>query len=261
MIHPGLAAGGLKTKSLDGQGVALGLAEFLRSVGEAGTSLDLRRLLKAALAHEGYETFQLLRFHRRQLSAVIWSELPHGLAGWRATEAWGPCLPLLMSVLESGAPLVWPAGGERAQRTPDQLSLLRMAADCGAKDGVVIPVPGAGPNADVLIAGRCRLPCGAELDEPRTWTLAAIAFVVCSRLRQIDRGLRRDQEECVVLSPREIEVLSWCKDGKSYSEIGMIMGISNKTVEFHIANVMRKLGVHQKISAIVAAAKHGLIEL
>ena len=51
------------------------------------------------------------------------------------------------------------------------------------------------------------------------------------------------------------------QDGKSYSEVGTILGISSKTVEFHMANIMRKLGVHQKISAIVAAARRGLIEL
>ncbi len=91
--------------------------------------------------------------------------------------------------------------------------------------------------------------------------ITAAAYLCGTRLRQIDRQAFGASEPDVVLSARELEVLRWCKDGKSYSEIGTIIGISSKTVEFHIANVMRKLGVNQKIAAIILAVRKGLIDI
>src|SRR5882762_2175336 len=45
-----------------------------------------------------------------------------------------------------------------------------------------------------------------------------------------------------VLTKQEIECLRWCKEGKTNWEIGAILRISEKTVEFHLGNAMRKLG-------------------
>lgn len=53
------------------------------------------------------------------------------------------------------------------------------------------------------------------------------------------------------LSLREREVLSWLMEGKSNWEIGMILHISERTVKFHLQNLMRKLGAinrHQLVA-------------
>jgi len=63
------------------------------------------------------------------------------------------------------------------------------------------------------------------------------------------------------LTSKEMECLQWCKEGKTNWEIGEILAISEKTVEFHLGNAMRKLGAGNRISAVIAGIKRGFITL
>ena len=67
--------------------------------------------------------------------------------------------------------------------------------------------------------------------------------------------------EIFVLTRQEIECLRWCKEGKTNWEIGAILRISEKTVEFHLGNAMKKLGAGNRITAVVRGLKLGLIAL
>jgi DNA-binding NarL/FixJ family response regulator len=63
----------------------------------------------------------------------------------------------------------------------------------------------------------------------------------------------------VDLTDREVETLTWSARGKSSADIGVLMSISERTVNFHITNAMRKLGVATRIQAVVKASIAGLI--
>lgn len=63
------------------------------------------------------------------------------------------------------------------------------------------------------------------------------------------------------LTSKETLCLQWCKEGKTNWEIGEILSISEKTVEFHLGNAMRKLGVGNRISAVIVGIKRGVIGL
>lgn len=55
------------------------------------------------------------------------------------------------------------------------------------------------------------------------------------------------------LTPKEIEVLSWIAQGKSNSEIGIILKSSDRTVQKHVQNLLNKLQVDNRVSALVKA--------
>ena len=61
------------------------------------------------------------------------------------------------------------------------------------------------------------------------------------------------------LSPREAEVLAWIAAGKSDGEIGQIIAISAKTVNFHVERLKRKLAVATRVQAVVKGLRLGLI--
>jgi LuxR family transcriptional regulator, quorum-sensing system regulator SdiA len=63
----------------------------------------------------------------------------------------------------------------------------------------------------------------------------------------------------VRVTPRESEVLAWVAAGKSDWAIGRILNISGKTVNFHVENAKRKLGVGTRIQAVIIAVRTGLI--
>lgn len=64
----------------------------------------------------------------------------------------------------------------------------------------------------------------------------------------------------VVLTRREREVLNWTAEGKTAYEIGRILGISERTVNFHVNNLMAKLDVVNKLQAVVKAIMIGLLQ-
>ena len=75
---------------------------------------------------------------------------------------------------------------------------------------------------------------------------------------------KRPRDRCnetFSLTRQELECLRWCKEGKTNWEIGEILAISEKTAEFHLSNVMRKLGASNRITAVVKGIKQGIISL
>ena len=61
------------------------------------------------------------------------------------------------------------------------------------------------------------------------------------------------------LTDREAECLRWLSVGKSDSEISIILGISPRTVRFHIDNAKVKLGAATRIQAVAKALREATI--
>ncbi|MFF0156811.1 LuxR C-terminal-related transcriptional regulator [Streptomyces sp. NPDC005263] len=61
------------------------------------------------------------------------------------------------------------------------------------------------------------------------------------------------------LTPRETAVLVLLSDALTATSIGRRLGISDRTVHKHIANVYRKLGTHDRISTVLRAQRLGLV--
>lgn len=61
------------------------------------------------------------------------------------------------------------------------------------------------------------------------------------------------------LTARQIECLRWTAQGKSSWDISQILGISPRTVDEHLDNACRRLGVKRRSQAAVEAAKAGLL--
>jgi DNA-binding CsgD family transcriptional regulator len=56
------------------------------------------------------------------------------------------------------------------------------------------------------------------------------------------------------LTTREREVALWVSEGKTNLEIGLILGISGRTVEKHVEHILRKLGIENRATAAVLIA-------
>jgi DNA-binding NarL/FixJ family response regulator len=57
------------------------------------------------------------------------------------------------------------------------------------------------------------------------------------------------------LTPRELDVLKWVVKGRTNQEIGLELGISQKTVEKHLESVFAKLKVTSRVEAAVLAVQ------
>ena len=63
------------------------------------------------------------------------------------------------------------------------------------------------------------------------------------------------------LSPRQLEVLTWAARGKSAPETAAILGVSTRTVRFHLAQACLKLDVTRTATALALAVREGLVTL
>lgn len=63
----------------------------------------------------------------------------------------------------------------------------------------------------------------------------------------------------VDLNEREVECLTWTARGKTSIEIAAILGVSKRTVDFHIDNACRKLNVASRTQAVAKAITSRLI--
>jgi DNA-binding NarL/FixJ family response regulator len=72
--------------------------------------------------------------------------------------------------------------------------------------------------------------------------------------------LERGEEPGDELTPREQEVVTLAAEAHTNREIAEILGLSEKTVENHRANAMRKLGMRDRVELVRYAIRRGLIE-
>jgi DNA-binding NarL/FixJ family response regulator len=68
------------------------------------------------------------------------------------------------------------------------------------------------------------------------------------------------REKPTPLTDRELAVLKLVVEGKTNQEVGLALGISDKTVEKHLDNIFTKLEVTSRVEAAVRAVREGLVQ-
>ena len=63
------------------------------------------------------------------------------------------------------------------------------------------------------------------------------------------------------LTRRELEVLQLIRDGLKNKQVADRLSISENTVNFHIKNIVEKLGANDRTHAVTIAVRRGLLEL
>jgi len=61
------------------------------------------------------------------------------------------------------------------------------------------------------------------------------------------------------ITGRETEILNLLKSGNTSQSIANRLHISERTVKFHIGNILRKLQAKNRLEAVVLALREGLI--
>ncbi len=81
----------------------------------------------------------------------------------------------------------------------------------------------------------------------------------------IDEGgvrlARSNQGVLAMLSPRELDVIKLVAVGRSKKQIARELHISLSTVENHTANMMKKLGIHDRVELARLAIREKLVDL
>ncbi|RWH92518.1 autoinducer binding domain-containing protein [Mesorhizobium sp.] len=139
--------------------------------------------------------------------------------------------------------------------TEDGRRVLDEAATFGLRSGVTVPLHGPADSFRFMSFAQssdCEL-----LNRTITYLqMAALRFHLM--VTKFDTTTASEQVHS--LSAREIECIDLVSQGKSSWEIGVMLKVSQYTVDFHLKNVMRKLDSTSRTLAAVKALKLGIIE-
>nr|WP_282548895.1 response regulator transcription factor [Streptomyces rochei] len=105
---------------------------------------------------------------------------------------------------------------------------------------------------DRLLHGIRTVAMGAALLDPEVTRKLVGRYA--ARIRPAE-GDARD----IPLTPRELEVLRLIADGLSNSEIAAALVISHETVKAFVSRILTKLGLRDRVQAVVYAYRHGLV--
>ncbi|MDS0801896.1 LuxR family transcriptional regulator [Burkholderia cenocepacia] len=243
------------TSSLAGRWAPLATA-FLNTV-------DLSSLLKLfgdVSASLGFPRFAISRVSRRHTGngramavETLCARYPDHWVAHYAQRDYGPVDPVHRMAFARATPYRWAdiRGLNRIEQR-----VLGEARDAGLTSGVSIPLRET--NGDILLVN-----LASPSPEIKTEVHMRLASSIGALFHQELHRLMKPRwpEPALELSPRQQECLAWVARGKSSWAIAAIVGISPHTVDYHIAEAMKILGINSRTAAAVHAVTTGLIHV
>jgi DNA-binding NarL/FixJ family response regulator len=124
--------------------------------------------------------------------------------------------------------------------------LLRTALDAGADACCLATTPENRLRSAIKAVG-----------EGATWLDPEISRILLHPV--VPRPAAPPQPDETRLSPREREILQLVTEGYSNDEIASQLRCSEATIKTHLIHLFRKLNVHDRVSAAVAALRRGIV--
>lgn len=129
-----------------------------------------------------------------------------------------------------------------------------LARPWGGADQVVLPMVG---GASLVVGATSRFsPAGMDLAR-RVHRLLLGLDRQCRALS--GRGASAAVARDLHLTARQLAVLGLLADGLTAAAIGRRLGISERTVHKHLENLYARLGVGDRLAAVLGAREHGLL--
>jgi len=229
--------------------------DFISVSSKLSSGSELLELFLKAVEAEGYQNAVFAKARDRRLSSIPWNHFPKGYADeYRAFE-WDKIDPIVQHIHTARRPFRWADLCAHAGLSGKQKIFLHQCRELGVHSGVTIPLHGPGAEVDLISLS----PRDEKVDSAgRLGVLYALSAQYWLKFNEFNDPPTTKEMH---LTAKELECLRWCKEGKTNWEIGEIMSTSEKTVEFHLSNAIRKLDACNRITAVVIAIRCGLISL
>lgn len=220
---------------------------------------DLYAVFTKTVAEVGFDSnvFSLLTPHKSiNLDAghAIASAYPEDWMKHYSDRNYLPIDPIIHHAFKTPYTFAWNDLRQTGELTKEQTIILCEAEDAGLRSGVGIPLYGV--NGEIAGFGLSNKNGHAELASPTLAKLHAMGTIFYhSYTRMLNLKAKSDRK----LTPREIELLHWLAAGKTKSEIGDILSISEETVRTLMKRIFLKLEVNSSTLAVVEAIRYGIV--
>ena len=164
--------------------------------------------------------------------------------------------PVIQHCSQHVSPILWQE--LRNDVTTPAARVMAEAGEFGMKTGVTMPVHSPQGSLGILsfAAGTADTDSLAAVRSASPY-VQFLAVHVHEAIQRVCGGQSDDIR--IQLTQRETECLRWAADGKTSWEIGQLLNMSERTVNFHFNNAMTKLNVMSRQHAVARAILRGLI--
>jgi DNA-binding CsgD family transcriptional regulator len=232
--------------------------DLIDQFGRCRTTQDVGKVLAAGIASLGFQTYAIGALptasdpNPGRFVVHNWPE------SWTETYfslGFGLHDPVPKAVMVNAMPFTIGAlrdGRAGVVITPEAAEVLRAAEAIGRGAGLVVPITGPhGYHAIAVICGSGPDPQGRVRAILHLWAIYAH-----DRLLSLHGHVEASRTG---LTAREIAVMREMRNGASDQEIATALGISVRTVRFHVNNLRRRLGANSRAEALILAENRRLL--
>ena len=236
------------------------LMEYRENLRHVGNPKDVQSALEDTLANLGFEQSCYLIF-RPPSGYPTPNMLTNFPEEWKARyidQDYGSVDALVPEAVQSLFPLRWDKVYSKEKSSKKQRQLFDEASSVGLKSGITVPIHG--PAGGMALISMCGDLSDREFNQ--IWGLLRdeLTLIAASTHEAMLNCVSRETSlEPVSLTERERQCLLWTARGKTAWEVSSVLGITERTVLFHLNNSMAKLRVFSKHHAVVKAIMLGLI--
>lgn len=154
----------------------------------------------------------------------------------------------------------WGAGGRMPRGSKAQRRFFEEATTFGIKSGITVPIRGGfGRMAAFTLASDDPLMEPDRLLAGSRDIVHLVGLYFHTHLCRRVVAASATPEGGVMLSQRERQCVAWAARGKTLAEAAVLMGITPRTVAFHLDNARRKLGTTTIAHCVAEAFRRGLM--
>jgi DNA-binding CsgD family transcriptional regulator len=239
--------------------------EFIETSNKARTVEELFEYYRAAMKKIGFDrlVFSLMTDHPSIQRPAGHGILVNYSEDWMKHYVQSNCEiydPVRRNMYSAPGTFAWDKLMERPTMTGLQRNFMNDATDAGLHDGIGIPL--RGPRGAIAGVGAASSAGGVELEDKN---LMSYANLLSHQFYTVYLTLETERldvsQQFVYLSDREQEVLKWCARGKTKSEIGDLLSLSEHTIHGYIKSALKKLDANNTTLGVLKALHMGLIQL
>lgn len=223
---------------------------------EAGDLVELQALTRVEFARLGFDLALGIHSRRHASGAdvdLLFGDIDHPWCRHYEERSWSRRCPV--GAAAGPRPMTWD-DIQRQPLRPGQRVIFDELRQFSFTHGHIVAIDNRdGGTCAVSLAGG-----GFDTRDPEALTAVHLLSLHYG-FAGFDLLGRAGPATTPVLTARQVECLRWVRDGKTAWEIGSILGLSSRTVEEHLANACRTLGVRSRVQAVILASRRGLLEL
>jgi LuxR family transcriptional regulator, quorum-sensing system regulator BjaR1 len=233
------------------------IVETVEEIGRASTPDAVWKAIKTYAEAQGFQYMLVVKGKHSVIDSVsgcaLYSDMPQGFGQSFDDLGFSKNNPLISHALKEARPYSAAELWAMPLTVQQRRALAQVNLSLNVLDGLMIPIRNADVLEGIVLLGGAK----PEMAPIIRSTLHLLAYCAFEQVIHLLANPRR--ASAGLLSPREVECLSWAAAGKTDGEIGRILSISPRTTRFHIENAKKKLGVATRVQAVAEAMKRKAI--